>query len=205
MHSQKCSPPYASDKYLVELQRMQMKRGLIFVALVSFSMTAIAAGQTGTLIKNFRTPPDSVRPWVYWVWMDGNISREGITADLESMRRAGIGGAIIMEVNVGIPQGSVKFMSPEWRKHFTFVVAEAERLGLQITLMAGPGWTGSGGPWVNPEQGMQHIVSSATVVSGPKHFEDTLARPARRPAFFGDGALPPALEKEENDFYRDVS
>lgn len=182
-----------------------MMRRLIVVALVLFSLMAIAAGQTGTLLNGFRTPPDAARPWVYWVWMDGNISREGITADLEAMKRAGLGGVIIMEVNVGIPQGPVKFMSPEWRLHFKHAVQEAERLGLEITLISGPGWTGSGGPWVKPEQGMQHLVSSSTIVSGPKHFEDTLSQPARRPAFFGDGMLPPVLEQQKNDFYRDVA
>jgi hypothetical protein len=182
-----------------------MMKKLIIVAFLLLSLTACAAGETGGLLSSFRTPSDTVRPWVYWVWMDGNISREGITADLEAMRRAGIGGVIIMEVNVGIPQGSVKFMSPEWRQHFKHAVTEAERLGLEITLISGPGWTGSGGPWVKPEQGMQHIVSSSTNVNGPIHFDGTLPQPARRPAFFGDGLLPPGPEKQKNDFYLDVA
>ena len=145
-----------------------------------------SGGTPDPLAAGFAHPPESARPWVYWVWMDGNLSREGITADLEGMKSAGIGGVIIMEVNVGIPAGPVEFMSPVWRQHFTHVVREAERLGLQISLITGPGWTGSGGPWVKPEQGMQHIVGPR---SGrrPWHFNDTLARPERRPAFFGDG------------------
>ena len=114
------------------------------------------------LARGFAAPPDSVRPWVYWMWMDGNLSRDGITADLEAMKRAGIGGVIICEVNVGVPRGPVEFMGPEWRRLFVHVVREAERLGLEITLNAGPGWTGSGGPWVKPELSMQHIVASAT-------------------------------------------
>ena len=109
-----------------------------------------------------------------------------------------------MEVDVGIPRGPVKFMSAEWRTLFKHAVTEAERLGLQITLNAGPGWTGSGGPWVKPEQSMQHLVASAVEVAGPKHFDEVLPRPQRRPAFFGDGALPPELEKAKNEFYRDV-
>ena len=109
----------------------------------------------------------------------------------------------MMEVDVGIPRGPVKFMSPEWRALFKHAVAEAERLGLQITLNAGPGWTGSGGPWVKPEQSMQHLVASAVEVAGPKHFDEVLPRPQRRPAFFGDGQLPPELEKAKNEFYRD--
>ena len=180
-----------------------MKRFLLFafllIPLVSTSQT-----QSDALRQGFSRPPDEARPWVYWVWMDGNLSREGITADLEAMKSAGIGGMIIMEVNVGIPQGPVKFMSPEWRQMFKHAVTEAERLGLQITLISGPGWTGSGGPWVKPEQSMQHIVASDTTVSGPMHFEGSLRQPVRWPAFFGDGLLPPDQEKTKNEFYRDV-
>jgi hypothetical protein len=76
-------------------------------------------------------------------------------------------------------------------------------LGLQITLNAGPGWTGSGGPWIKPEQSMQHLVASAVEVAGPKRFDEVLPRPQRRPAFFGDGQLPAEMEKAKNDFYRD--
>ncbi|OGD18391.1 MAG: hypothetical protein A2W03_06685 [Candidatus Aminicenantes bacterium RBG_16_63_16] len=158
----------------------------------------------GALARGFAAPPDSARPWVYWMWMDGNLSREGITADLEAMKRAGIGGVIAMEVNVGVPRGTVEFMGPEWRKLFQHAVSEAERLGLEITLNAGPGWTGSGGPWVKPELSMQHLVASAVPISGPGRFDGVLPRPARRPGFFGDGLLPPDLEKIKNDYYRDV-
>lgn len=153
----------------------------------------------------FLNPPDSARPWTYWMWMDGNLTREGITADLEAMRAAGLGGVIVMEVNVGVPQGPVKFMSPEWRTLFRHVVRETERLGLQLTLNAGPGWTGSGGPWVPPERSMQHLVGRSTEVQGPAVFDAVLPRPERRPAFFGDGQLPPEQERAKNEFYRDVA
>lgn len=167
--------------------------------LVSFAHAA------RPLEQEFLNPPDAARPWVYWMWMDGNLSREGITADLEAMKKAGIGGVIIMEVDAGIPKGPVKFMSPEWRHLFKHVVAEVERLGLQMTLNAGPGWTGSGGPWVKPEQSMQHLVASTVEVAGPMQMNQVLPQPKRRPAFFGDGAMPEALEKAKNDFYRDVA
>jgi hypothetical protein len=162
-------------------------------------------GSAETLARGFLTPPDSIRPWVYWVWTDGNLSREGITADIGAMKAAGIGGVMIMEVNVGVPQGPVKFMSPEWRLLFKHVVEEADRCGIQVTLMSGPGWTGSGGPWVKPEQSMQHIVGIATQLTGPMRYEGFLPRPERRPAFFGDGLLPPDLERAKNEFYRDVA
>ncbi len=161
--------------------------------------------RSGDLAASFAVPPPDARPWVYWMWMDGNLSREGITADLEAMERAGIGGVIIMEVDVGIPKGPVKFMSAEWRALFKHVVAEAERLGLQITLNAGPGWTGSGGPWVKPEQSMQHIVASEVEIVGPTNFNGVLPQPVPRKPYFGTGGLPPELLKAQNEFYRDVA
>jgi len=156
------------------------------------------------LAEEFVSPPDNARPWVYWMWMDGNLDREGLTADLESFKRAGIGGVIVMEVNVGVPRGPVEFMSDEWRRLFHHVVDEAERLGLEITLNAGPGWTGSGGPWVRAGQSMRHLVGNALKVEGKRRFNGYLPRPRRRPAFFGEGLLPPGLEREKNEYYRDV-
>jgi len=160
-------------------------------------------GWAGSLADDFRDPPASARPWVYWFFMDGNLSREGITADLEAMKTAGIGGVILMEVDVGVPRGPVRFMSEPWRAMFKHAVNEAERLGLQITLNAGPGWTGSGGPWVKPEQSMQHIVASETKVAGGQRFEGTLPQPQPRPPFFGP--VPPELEPLRTGFYRDVA
>ena len=163
-------PGDTGEPRLFDLQNNLRPSIPLVAAIVGFSIAAHATfefegGATAgieSLAQGFRTPPDSVRPWVYWVWTDGNLSREGITADIEAMKKAGIGGVMIMEVNVGVPQGPVKFMSPEWRGLFKHVVDEAERCGIEVTLMSGPGWTGSGGPWVRPEQSMQHIVGIPT-------------------------------------------
>jgi len=161
---------------------------ILLVLLVLLCHVARAEGP-GSLEEGFRRPPPQARPWVYWFIMDGNFSREGITADLEAMERAGIGGVIIMEVNVGIPRGPVEFMSEPWQDLFRHAVREAERLGLEITMNAGPGWTGSGGPWVKPEQSMQHLVASSVEVKGPSRFEDVLPLPQTRADFFGDVAV----------------
>jgi hypothetical protein len=186
--------------------RRLIRIGFVICALtICFASMRCSSGPADSLARGFATPPDEARPWVYWMWMDGNLSGEGITKDLEAMKAAGIGGVIICEVNVGIPRGPVEFMSPEWRRLFKHVVTEAERLGLEITLNAGPGWTGSGGPWVKPEQSMQHIVASAVDVRGPARFAEVLPLPKRRPAFFGDGHLPADLEKAKDEFYEDVA
>jgi len=183
---------------------------LALLVLVSLAAAACSPGPAGRaladeLAAGFVRPPESARPWVYWMWMDGNLTRAGITADLEAMRAAGLGGVVICEVNVGVPRGPVAFMSPEWRSLFKHVVREAERLGLEVTLNAGPGWTGSGGPWVEPEQSMQHIVAASVDVVGPSRFDAMLPQPSRRPAFFGEGGLPPEIKDKMDGFYRDVA
>ena len=179
------------------------KLALIVFLLVLLSATLPA--RASSLESGFQNPPPETRPWVYWYFMDGNLSREGITADLEAMRASGIGGAIFLEVDLGLPRGPVKFMSPEWRQLFAHAVHEAERLGIEIVLGSGPGWCGTGGPWVKPEQSMQHLVASETNVIGPARFDGVLPLAKPRAPFFGEGTLTPELKQQWREFYRDVA
>ncbi len=137
----------------------------------------------------FQDPPDEAKPWVYWFWLNGNITAEGITADLEAMARVGIGGALIMEVDQGIPRGSVDFMSDAWRGLFKHAVAEAGRLGLEINMNNDAGWNGSGGPWVTPENAMQKVVYSETLAAGPCTFDTVLDTPEVVAGYYRDIAV----------------
>ncbi|NMC37369.1 MAG: glycosyl hydrolase [Bacteroidales bacterium] len=157
------------------------------------------------LREGFMNPPDSARPGVYWYFMDGNIDRDAITADLESMKKAGLGYVVFLEVNVGVPRGKVDFLSEEWQDLFTHAVREAERLGIRIILGSGPGWAGSGGPWVNPSESMLHLVASDTTLTGPSHFEGRLTVPAPMTPFFGEGSLTAELKQIRDEWYKDVS
>ena len=74
----------------------------LLLAAVGIMFMVSAVAQTDDLTDGFMNPPETARPWVYWFFMDGNLSREGMTADLEAMKAAGIGGVIIMEVDVSI-------------------------------------------------------------------------------------------------------
>lgn len=158
----------------------------ILAVIASYFCVAATAGD---LEEGFANPPDTARPQTYWFVMDGNLNREGITADMEAIKRVGMGGVLFMEVDVGIPKGPVKFMSPPWRELFKHANAEAARLGLEITMPASPGWTGSGGPWVTPEQSMQKLVLSETAVAGPKKFDAMLARPPVVANYYRDVAV----------------
>ena len=106
----------------------------------------LTAAADANLERDFRQPPAAARPWVYWFWLNGNITSNGITADLEAMKRVGIGGVLIMEVDQGTPKGDAAFGGPQWRDLFKHVCAEAHRLGLEVNMNNDAGWCGSGGP-----------------------------------------------------------
>ncbi|NOX64833.1 MAG: glycosyl hydrolase [Chlorobi bacterium] len=176
---------------------------VIYLSLI-FLTTHCVSETNSSLREGFINPPDSARPGVYWYFMDGNLSREGITADLESMKEAGIGNVLFLEVNVGVPRGPVDFLSEEWQELYKHAVREAERLGIEITLGSGPGWAGSGGPWVKPEQSMQHLVASSTEVKGPLKFKGLLPKPLPKKPYFGEKALTKSLREKWIAYYEDV-
>ncbi len=156
-----------------------------------FALCPIAtnAGPTAAgLARGFQTPPESARPWVYWFWLNGNITREGITADLEAMKRVGIGGVLIMEVDQGAPLGPVAFAGEQWRSLFRHVVSEAARLGLKVNMNNDAGWCGSGGPWITPDLAMQRLVWTETAVEGPSQVDMALPRPAAAAGYYRDVA-----------------
>jgi hypothetical protein len=141
------------------------------------------------LERGFLNPPDAAKPWVYAFWLNGNITREGITADLEAMKRAGLGGLLLFEVDRGTPKGPVAFMSDEWRALFKHLASEAQRLGLEVNVNNDAGWNGSGGPWVPLDKAAQVVVTSETRVAGGKPFEGVLPRPAANEMFYRDIAV----------------
>ena len=121
--------------------------------------------------------------------MNGNVTREGITADLEAMSAVGIGGAQIFNVDCGIPAGPVKTLSPEWRDLVRHAAAEANRLGLELCLHNCAGWSSSGGPWNTPEHAMQRVTMSEMKVTGPKRFSGLLPRPPAQLGYYRDIAV----------------
>jgi hypothetical protein len=126
------------------------------------------------LEKEFVHPPDSARPWVYWWWINGNGSREGITRDFEEFKRQGIGGAVLFDAGEAktndVPKGP-PFMSVEWRELFKHAVREADRLGIVLTVNLCSGWD-AGGPWVTPELACKKLVSAQAFVKGPGRREE---------------------------------
>jgi hypothetical protein len=130
------------------------------------------------LEQGFVTPPDSVKPWVYWYWISDNESKEGITKDLEAMARIGIGEALIG--NIGLPEmsyGNTHILSEEWWQLIEHAIREGKRVGVNIGMFNCPGWSQSGGPWVKSTEAMRYMVSSETVIEGGKKIVQKLAQP----------------------------
>ncbi|WP_184548833.1 glycosyl hydrolase [Mucilaginibacter sp. FT3.2] len=152
-------------------------------ALLAVSPNTVAqvkpAQKTGSLYSGFKTPPDSIQTSVYWYWMSDNISKAGVIKDLESMKKVGINRAFIG--NIGIPEtayGKVKLFSAEWWDILHTALKTATKLGIDIGIFNGPGWSQSGGPWVKPEQAMRYLASSVEEVKGPYLFNQKLEKPA---------------------------
>ncbi|MCX7011881.1 MAG: glycosyl hydrolase [Candidatus Sumerlaeota bacterium] len=158
---------------------------------VVIALLALVAGVVGAaedIEQGFAHPPDSARPQAWWHWMNGNVSREGVTADLEWMKRVGIGGVHAFHVANGIPSGPVAYLSDEWRAIMKYAIGEADRLGLEVCLHNCAGWSSSGGPWITPEFSMQTVVWSDTPAHGPKRLSIQLPQP-----------------KSKEDYYRDIA
>lgn len=137
--------------------------------------------------EGFRAPPGGMRPWVVWFWVNGNVTHDGVTTDLEAMRKVGIGGVQIMNVDPGVPAGDAQFGTDLWHDLFDHTVREAARLGLQIEMSDSDGWTGSAGPWITPEQAMKKIVWSSQSLSPAGQTE--LPQPTTVQGFYRDIAV----------------
>lgn len=129
------------------------------------------------LAREFRDPPSYTRPWVYWYWIDENITRDGITKDLEAMARVGIGEALIGHVSPGETRGDVPMLSDEWWNMVKYAVREGQRLGVDIGFFNGPGWSQSGGPWIKADQSMRYVVNREIRVQGPARFKSGINYP----------------------------
>lgn len=126
-------------------------------------------GSADALYNNFITPPAAAKPRVWWHWMNGNITKDGIAKDLNWMKRSGIGGFQNFDAALATPQiidKRLTYMTPEWKDAFRFTTKLADSLQLEMAIAGSPGWSESGGPWVKPEDGMKKIVWIQTQIKG---------------------------------------
>lgn len=149
--------------------------------LVCYIFTINAYAQTvSDLSTSFKNPPHSAKPIVWWHWVGSNVTKDGITKDLEWMQRSGIGGFQAFDVSIGSGQTidkKVSYFTPEWLALIKHTAAEAKRLSLDMTIVTAAGWSETGGTWVKPAEAMKKLVWSQTKIEGGKLFNSILVQP----------------------------
>lgn len=189
--------------------------GILLAAYLAAPALGSETSQMDALRAGFENPPNSGRPRVWWHWMNGNVTKDGIAKDLEWMKRVGIGGAQSFDANLVTPQvvpERLIYMTPQWQDAFGFAAGKAESLGLELTIAASPGWSETGGPWVKPADGMKKVVWSEVEVAGGRRGTIRLPAPPDATGPFQDyrteddllSSLAGEKPKEKPRYYEDT-
>lgn len=136
---------------------------------------------------------ETIKPWVFWYWMKAAVSKPGITADLEAMKTAGIGGAYLMPikgtVNPPVFTPAAEQLSPQWWAMVKFAMDEAKRLDLRLGMHVSDGFALAGGPWITPELSMQKVVSTQLNINDESSGKIKLAQPETIEGYYKDIAV----------------
>ena len=157
---------------------------LFFVTTFSFAQP--------TLYNQFTTPPAEAKPWTFWYWMHGAVSKEGIKADLQAMQQIGLGGAYLMPIR-GVEgtdyPNPVSQLTPEWWEMVRFSMQQADSLGLKLGMHISDGFALAGGPWISPKESMQKVVFTDTIIRGGKIKNMNLIQPETVQNYYEDIAV----------------
>ena len=168
--------------------------------LVSCCLALLAAGPIraaadappppSSLEGAFAHPAARAKPRTWWHWISGNITKQQVTADLESMQQIGLGGAQIFQAAHSAIIGPLLFMSPQWRDMIQYALGESHRLGLEISMENQEGWSESGGYWITPPESMQQIVWTENLFHGGRTLDlRTLPEPWKEEDYYQDIAM----------------
>ncbi len=170
-----------------------MRNRLLLFLLISFIVLSCKNNETensSEKYSDFEPTEETARPWVYWYWMHNAYSKEGITADLEAMADAGIGGAYLMSIkgptDPPLIDPPIHQLSEEWWEMVSFAMEEAKRLDLKIAMHAADGFAVAGGPWITPENSMQKVVWADTLMDGGQKLEARLPKPEDYEGYYKD-------------------
>lgn len=141
--------------------------------------------------KVFTNPPEMAKPGVFWFWMGSNITKKGITKDLETLKEAGFNRTLmfsIADVTTSLSAEIGKSPTPEiiawtepWWKLVRYAAEESKRLKMEFGMFNCPGYETSGGPWIKPELSMQDICWSEQTIRGGEKIHLKLNRPTPNP------------------------
>lgn len=166
-----------------------------------------ADAQREEILASFADPPMECRPRVWWHWMNGNISKDGIYKDLLWMKDAGVGGVQVFDAGLSVPTvvpERVTFMSPEWKDAFSYATSLADSLGFEMAIVSSGGWSDTGGPWVTPDDAMKTLNWKEMTVRGGGRIEAALPEPNVICGKYLTHNFYP-VRRPEFDYYRDIA
>lgn len=153
----------------------------VFLTLTGcHSTTKTAQAGNNKLWEGFINPPQESRPRIWWHWLNGNITANGVQKDLEWMHRIGLGGFHNFDANQFTPQivtNRLDYMSAPWKLLYKDMITKADSLGFEMGIAGSPGWSESGGPWVSLRESMKKIVWSETDIKGTTSYNGKLPQP----------------------------
>lgn len=167
---------------------------MLIIACLLLRFVSVAQNPSqDPITKAFQNPGNNAKPWVFWYWMHGAISKTGITADLEAMKEVGIGGAYLMPIKdttAKIPfTPTARQLTPEFWSMVKHAMQEAKRLKLQLGVHVSDGFALAGGPWIKPEQSMQKLVWTKTYLKEGQTDKINLTKPESFQGFYKDVAV----------------
>jgi len=171
-------------KYLLTKTPFWGAGGLLLLSCSIFAQSS--------LYQQFITPPTEAKPWTFWYWMYGAVSKEGIKADLIAMQEIGLGGAYLMPIK-GV-EGSdypkaVSQLTPEWWEMVHYSMQQADSLGLKLGMHISDGFALAGGPWILPKESMQKVVFTDTIIKGGEIKNLLLRNPETVQGYYEDIAI----------------
>jgi alpha-L-rhamnosidase len=194
----------AHHRFMIKRSRplkIQRASGALAVALTVVFASSVCVGtqrRTRSAVQNrpsrllaegFRNPPQTYGIRCWWWWLNGNVTKESITRDLEEMKAKGYSGACIFDAggadqrgNAQVPAGPM-FGTPGWRELYKHALNEAARLGLVLSLSIQSGWN-LGGPDVTAAEATKQITWSEARVKGPLAYREKLPQPKIAEGFY---------------------
>jgi hypothetical protein len=160
--------------------------GFYLLPAFTFTREDSSGQETDDMDMLFRNPPDSCGPWVMWYWMDGHVTREGITLDLEMLKRRGFRGAFCTGTDSGIPSGPVKPGSNAWWDVIKHTTREAERLGLELVFQNPEVFSDDKSTLIPPEYRKQQLVWSEMTLPVYRKVNVKLPQPAQKLKYYQD-------------------
>ena len=172
-------------------------------------LLAVACGRNASvdLEEGFVNPPKDAMPRVYWFWMNGNITREGVIKDIEWMHRIGMNGFHIFDGDVSTPQvvpERLTFMSEGWKDALNAACTKASEYGMDMAMASSSGWSLTGGPWVTPEEAIHKVVWSEKDITGGGEMCVSLPHPPEVPGLYQN--IPPSGNMYKQwQWYEDIA